>query len=282
MSALTKILTVVNLVFSVAITVFVLAYFSNAKSYSALYKAEKDKGSELQVKLDASETAHKQAVGLLEAQNDFLGKALTEAENRLDNKRVELDGMSARCKSEEVQAKQYLAQMERMRQDLLAARSESKDYLAKADAVRDRFAELSDQERRAVEAAAELQAQNESLQRSLAELDRSSAKREDELKQKDLILARLRDQGVSVADTSVPPIRGTVMAVDPESGVVVLNVGKSSSVQVGYEFTVVRGDRYVGRVRVREVDPGWCGATLVEKMQKDKIKVGDQAVTVLD
>jgi len=52
------------------------------------------------------------------------------------------------------------------------------------------------------------------------------------------------------------PIRGKVIGVDQQLGLVIIDVGQRRGVKIGHSFMVVRGNKYVGKVVVDEVFPG--------------------------
>jgi len=80
---------------------------------------------------------------------------------------------------------------------------------------------------------------------------------------------------------SPPPIDAVIQAVNKE-GLVVLSVGREQKVQEGYEFTVYRGDHFVGKVKVIKVYDELAGArVLYTASDNDVIQVGDKAATQL-
>jgi len=69
-------------------------------------------------------------------------------------------------------------------------------------------------------------------------------------------------------------IYGKVKEVDGGSGIVIISVGQDDGVERGMEFTVYRGEGYVGKVIVTNVDKELSVAR-VDKSVSDKVKVGD-------
>jgi len=70
------------------------------------------------------------------------------------------------------------------------------------------------------------------------------------------------------------PIRGKVLQV--EGNVVGLSVGSSDGVKKDMAFVIFRGDKSLGRVVVRDVDPQVSAGTLDKKF--GDVQVGDQAI----
>jgi DNA repair exonuclease SbcCD ATPase subunit len=76
-------------------------------------------------------------------------------------------------------------------------------------------------------------------------------------------------------------IDARVDAVDLELSAVVLSVGRDQDVKVGDEFTVHRGEEFVGKVKVTRLFRDLSGARVVFEKDGAKIRVGDQATTRL-
>jgi len=80
---------------------------------------------------------------------------------------------------------------------------------------------------------------------------------------------------------SEAPIDAVIQAVRNEEKLVVLSVGKDQKVQEGYQFTVYRGDKFVGKVQVIKVYDDLAGARVLYTQEGEAIQVGDQAATQL-
>jgi len=79
----------------------------------------------------------------------------------------------------------------------------------------------------------------------------------------------------------LPAIDAMVNAVDLDEKLVVLSVGRDDNVQTGFEFTVYRGDEYIGKVQVIKVYPNLAGARIVVLKDGAQIQRGDKASTRL-
>ena len=78
---------------------------------------------------------------------------------------------------------------------------------------------------------------------------------------------------------SAPPINAIVQAVKAEDKLVVLSVGLNQKVQEGFEFTIYRGDKFIGKVRVVKVWDDLAGAQILYTSENDAVQVGDKAAT---
>jgi len=80
-------------------------------------------------------------------------------------------------------------------------------------------------------------------------------------------------------DGIAPPIDAIVQAVEGDKKLVVLSVGKDQKVKEGFEFTVYRGDRFVGKVKVIKVWDDLAGARILYTSENEAVQVGDKAAT---
>jgi hypothetical protein len=69
-------------------------------------------------------------------------------------------------------------------------------------------------------------------------------------------------------------LSGTVTAVAGDLGMVVISLGRDAGVREGDEFTVFRGNMFVGKIAVDRVDRAWSSGRLVLK-GKEEPRVGD-------
>lgn len=71
--------------------------------------------------------------------------------------------------------------------------------------------------------------------------------------------------------------RARVVSMDPEIGLIVLNVGKKGGVRVGMPLEILRTDRPIGTALVVDVRDSICGAVLNELVsESDDVKIGDR------
>jgi hypothetical protein len=68
--------------------------------------------------------------------------------------------------------------------------------------------------------------------------------------------------------------------VGVQEGVVVLSVGKDDNVEIGYEFTIYDGDRFIGKVQVTKVLDDMSGCTILFQ-EGSGIREGHKASTRL-
>lgn len=283
MSTLTRILVVVNLVFAVALAFSGLVYFSHAHNYRELYRgAEKDIAS-LKEKAAADKAAYDASREVLAARNEFLNGAL-------DRERVILAQMEKTSQDQAQQIRRWdesvresAVRLAEIQNDIRAAHGERQLALKDRDEARAARDEAVSVQKSDSARAIDLEGQWQRLQGDHVALQREYEKAAHDLAKKDVVLAKLKEQhGDLYVEGAQPRIRGTVMMVDEASGVVVMNIGANNQVKVGYEFSVTRDDKFIGKIQVTDVNPDWAGAVLVRGMSKGTVKLGDQVATVIE
>ena len=129
--------------------------------------------------------------------------------------------------------------------------------------------------------AAEDRREREALQRSLAELSDRLAENRTRVLAMEPIVSRLQTHSPLPNLThEVPLIEARVLAViQGEDKTVLLSAGATSGVQLGYEFTIRRGQQPIAKVRVYKVGPGLCEARIVYHQAETAVVEGDEART---
>lgn len=74
-------------------------------------------------------------------------------------------------------------------------------------------------------------------------------------------------------------MKAQVTGVDNDLNIVLLSVGSDDGVKPGYTFTVYRGNEYVGKVMIDKVEKDYASGYSVKELQKQPIEVGDSATT---
>ena len=94
-----------------------------------------------------------------------------------------------------------------------------------------------------------------------------------------LLVERYRTVMPELPGPTLPPIDALVNAVDNEEKLVVLSKGKDDEVKAGFEFTVYRGEKFIGKVQVIKVYPNLSGAKILFTKDDAEIQRGDEAST---
>jgi hypothetical protein len=97
------------------------------------------------------------------------------------------------------------------------------------------------------------------------------------------VLAGIQERlGVSVLGdviVNVPKIDGHVVGVSKTVNLVVISVGEEDGVRVGFEFTVHRGNAFVGKLIVEKVFPKQAACRVLLDMTKDRVREKDRVST---
>ena len=80
-------------------------------------------------------------------------------------------------------------------------------------------------------------------------------------------------------EVRIPKIDGRVVGVSTKINLLVISVGEEEGVKVGFEFTIYRGNTYVGKMVVEKVYPHQAAGHWVQEKTKDKILPGDSVTT---
>ena len=174
------------------------------------------------------------------------------------------------------------------------ARSDADKAAAQLVDIRSRLealggAALGNSEERLIQAMADIEAFNDRVQR----LEQASVKLSGAILaymkqaisedanartavESSLRLLECRQQ--PVRDGAGPLAEAKVLSIDSESGVVVLNTGRTAGMQVGMPVRLTRGAQTIGEAVVTDVRKEVCGA-LVQKLETpaDPVRVGDSA-----
>lgn len=186
----------------------------------------------------------------------------------------------------------------------IQARKEAADTARTLAEVRRRLEALGsasggDSEQRLVEAVAEVEILSERvrkleeaavrlsgtiiayMEQAVVEDPQSRANVESRLRELDMALGNrqqpLREGAGSLSNASI-------ISIDSESGLLVLNVGSTAGLRVGTPLMITRGEQNIGEAIVTEVRKDICGA-LVQKLESsaELVRIGDSAaVKTLD
>lgn len=113
------------------------------------------------------------------------------------------------------------------------------------------------------------------MQQAVVEDPQSRANVESRLRELDMELGNrqqpLREGAGTLANASI-------ISIDSESGLLVLNVGSTAGLRVGTPLMISRGEQSIGEAIVTEVRKDICGA-LVQKLESstELVRVGDSA-----
>jgi hypothetical protein len=281
MSGLAKFFVVINLVLALFFLGVSATLFQSQKDWKgAAEKAQvaheetlskaKTMKSELQGQLESKSRDNVS----LKSEAEQLGTKVTALQNdngdlRKDTARLEtkIDDLDSRISQKDEHIQDKDSNIARLEEEITRLSSEI-DSAGEAKKLAERL------RNRALLDKEQLAQQTEALNKELTAL-------KQDYDDQQLLISRIVDSGVRLPDigvTTAPPIDGMVVGV--QEGVVVLSVGKDDNVEIGYEFTIYDGDRFIGKVQVTKVLDDMSGCTILFQ-EGSGIREGHKASTRL-
>ena len=282
MNTVAKVFVVLNLVFSL-IYVGVAATLLGKQENWKQKAFEEEKGRADDNKKSAKELANResQITGLRGEVETFRSgndnyKALLEAQTN-ENKNLEKKWNELMTEVQVLKANNEkltgnLSEMGRQKDELSKALEQKTAELGDALKVRDQSV---DDHQRVKEQLKDMNVSILDLKQRHVDL----AKKKAEL---EWILARVQEEyHITLTDVwpPVPKIDGRVVGVSNKINLVVISVGEEDGVKVGFEFTIYRGNTYVGKMVVEKVYPRQAAGHVVLEKTKDKVQPGDSVTT---
>ena len=280
MSALAK-------VFVVIILLLALVFFGTS---STLFLTREDLKSELsrtRQEYSAKLTELEKKISEFAAAKDLQENALVASKTNNVNLSLQLDQARAQVTAEKARAdaaeaaRDNAVRLNATANERLAATETRNQELQNQvqETVTRRDAAVASQ-RQAIEErnrmARDLEQANKELQQQkIAYVDLSNKYDELELRWTALVA---RFDG-AIPSTPAAPLDALIEAIHPELKAVVLSVGRDQEVKIGDEFTIHRGGRYVGKVKVIKLYRDLSGARVLYEKDGESIQVGDNATT---
>ena len=280
MSVVAKILIVLNLVLAVVFLGASASFLGQKESWKTKYETDtaelKDKNANLTTQVAEKEGLFRQqesAAMNYKNERDTLAAKIEQAEVDLQQFRDNYNKLNADNNRLSETYKNALAQIDQLRQDLSNANTAKDSALAEARANTDTANNAVTEQKRLESELMDAQDQIAGLEKKIVALSK-------ELETAGVMLQAYKDKfGVISELVSAPALTAKVSAVDEKLNIVVLSIGKDEGVKPGYEFTVYRGDKYVGKVVVDDVAKDHCSGYSKKELQQGPIQVGDDART---
>jgi hypothetical protein len=220
-------------------------------------------------KLQAEITSLQQKVAESEQSRD---QVVAKLQTAIVQKDQELQTLRADKDKRQAEMEKAVADVRRLREDLLAAdkaveqlQAHVKAQQEKVDAQVDKSAQLS-------ASLAEAQAQLTIAEERKAQLEKQVANARILLKQNGLTVD-------SLPKDRVPTLDGDVIAV--AAGSIQVSLGSDDGLQVGHTLEVYREGEYIGRAVVKTVMPDHAVAEIVKAYARGVVQRGDKVTTRL-
>ena len=104
---------------------------------------------------------------------------------------------------------------------------------------------------------------------------------EKELWEAKQIIRAVKEAGVNIPSLFKPakPLDGQIVKVSLKVPLVMVSLGSDDGVKKGYQFTVYRENRYIGRITIEEVYPDMSAGRILKEMTVKAVKQGDKVTT---
>ena len=284
MSQLAKVFVVINLILAVSFAGVAATLFTARQHYKQELGAVAKMYTE-----DAQAWKNKQ--------EEFLGKIEKQVTSisSLETERETLRAQKENLDRDLQATKTRLAQEEKDKKTLEDRIVEKDRHIANKDGEIARLTQSNedleiakrgaeDSEKKAVMSDSRTRLVNDNLDRQLTDQNKLMTSYKGELDDLQSLTNRVKERYPHVweqiaIEKPAPPIDGQVVAVNQEQGIVVLSVGADDQVERGHEFTVFRGDRFVGKVRATKVTSDLSGARIMYLDGDVDIQVRDSVTT---
>lgn len=221
-----------------------------------------ESSSRLQLLTDFNNTlkAEKDALG---TEISSLNARLSDATKQLEVKQTEIDKLTTGVGT--------LARVNETQQQAVATwEAEAKAQRERANAAHSQRLTATQDLQYRIQEAERLSKDLGSLENQFQEIARERQRLQE-------IIANLNAKGIDVSGIAPrKALAGQVTAVATELDLVVISIGRDAGVNEGDEFTVYRGNTFVGKITVDRVDRAWASGRITLK-GKEEPRIGDQA-----
>jgi chromosome segregation ATPase len=278
MSTVAKILVVLNLVLAGFFLASASNYLGNQDSFRD--KLNEEKTAHAQTRSDL-ETRVAELEGTLRAQAKDMN-SIREERGKLqaENGRLDASVTHAREAYDQLAENQTRAQraVDQLTSSLNATRSLN-DALTKDNTQLREALRVSQADRDAKVAmvnSLQMQLQNETEARKATEVKLAAA--EEDNKRKDFRLAWYTEKFPGAEASEQPAHSGRVLA-SADGGVVVISLGEEDGVKPGFQYTVARGNKYIGTIQISTVQAKQSAGFVLKDLSKGDVQTNDQVMS---
>jgi len=214
----------------------------------------------LQKAVVAERTAKVEALAKLQTELSAQTQELTAAQDELKKRADALATATATLQTQEQNVNAATAQVQKLTTDI-------KTQIALANDLYQKSLQLADQLNQANVQLPGLKERNDQLAQMLANAR--------------LLLSQVGMTLEDPIDRRPPPLEANVEAVNAR-GDVEIAAGSHDGIRVGHTLSVVRGEQFLGRIRITQVTADRAVGAIMPEYSKFQIRRGDTATTKLD
>lgn len=274
MTLLGKIFTVLIFIMSVAFCILAVVTFATHKNWKdealklkasieqleAKNLAQQAETQRALTELAVEQSARRSTLSTLQVKLALLEEDLRNNAKVLDERTSALTVQTQAAKVAEDSLTNITAEVGKLRNEIRLAQQERDETFLKTVSLTDKF-------NQAKALGEQLEEKNRQLQDQFAELTRVAT-------------AMGIDKNTLVSQ--IPPkVDGVVTAVDEAQGLVEISLGADDGLKRGHVLQVISGDQYLGQIKLRDVSPDKAVGDVDKRMQRGRIKKGDNVTTKL-
>lgn len=281
MSNIAKVFIVVNFVLSAVYLAFSATLLSQKWDYRQMYLESLYKNAKQMEELKNEKDDANSKIETISEHLALTKKTAKEYQEKFKLKQEEVSRLKRKNESFDIKLSKITADIKEIN-----SRLEKKETrISELETARDRQKEIAEEAIKAKEEAQDSEQRMEiklsNLQGEIAEKEKLLQRSEKELWEAKQIIRAVRAAGVNIPSlfTKAKPMDAKIVAVSKDVPLVMLSIGSDDGVKKGYQFTIYRESRYIGRVVIEEVYKDMAAARILKKMTIRAIKKGDNATT---
>jgi hypothetical protein len=274
MTLLGKIFTVLILVMSVAFSVLAVLTFATHRNWQqtaqnlktqneqkdALIRQHQAQIEVLTGELATEKAARVAALATLQGRNQLFRDDLEQLAQELQTKTSALTAQTVAASTAEQTLADITAEVQKLREEIRVAQLDRDQQFSRA-------VDLTDKLNAAEALRSTLEEKNSQLLEQYARLDR--------------VATAMGFTPDTPHEHIPPPVDGRVLKVREATGLVEISLGSDDGLKRGHTLEVYRGNRYLGRIIIRELDPDRAVGQIDKRMQQSRIQEGDVVTTKL-
>jgi len=274
-STIAKVLVVVILILSVAFAALTGQLFAKREKL-------RDEYAKLKADAESSISGLEEAKKKLQGEKDTLTSKAAELDKEVTQFKTDNENLKRNVQDKTEQITKLDAQITNFNTTISQLNSNMKAKDERLAALDKDLTETRDKLRQAEQTARE----KELEAKKLAQQAKDATDRVKELevaikdaKQKIEILTTKGGKYEEVTQVVQAPVDAKVIKVDRSSNLVVINRGREQGVEVGYIFTIFRGDTYLGDLRIESIAANVAAGSPVAGTSVGTMREGDNAST---
>lgn len=283
MSQIARVFVVLNLLLAAGF-LFTAATFLGLNNdwkgkHETVAKKAKEEAARHEAALSEKDKALAEKESLLNAARDAESKA-TAANQQL---KTQVEAAEADKKAKDTQLDQAQKNVASVTENLKRTQDALQAKIDENTKLRAETAEAQQKEREANGKYEKEHADVVARDNKIADMEKSAKSADDKIHQLGLLIEIAQKQGFDMkGGILMEPVNASVLNVDMGMKLVQVNAGKNAKVARGYVLDIVRGNTYIGRIKVDQVFDASCAGTLTVVAPGQTVMVGDKATNTLN